>query len=82
MQAVAEEIIGGKGSVDLNAGLLNSLEGRGDDILFLSAWLGIEGQHGDAGIIDAEVALQRGVQQAAFLHELVGGDISSHIFER
>ena len=80
-----EEPVGGEGAEGQHAGLVGLDDRRADDLLLLAAQepavagVGVERQHGDAGLDDAEVLLERAAQRVEVGDDLLardaGGDL-------
>ena len=82
IEVLSEELIGHVGTKHLHTFLHNRVDGRTDNLLLLCSLLGIECQDGDAGVRDAEVALQTLVEDTGLLTDLLGSDGGRHLLQR
>ena len=71
---ITEEVIGDKGTVGLYTSLLKRRNGWGNDILLFRARLGIQGQYGDARILNTEVTLQCRMENGGLLDDTLFSD--------
>ena len=81
MIVACKELLGSVWAKGLNILLLEFGNGRSDDLLFLGTQLWVQGQHGKAGIIDAEIALKAVEENLSLLNNLLDADGLSHLLD-
>ena len=78
---LSEEVVSHKRTEGLYTLFLKLFNSRGNDVLLLAARLRIQPEYGQAGIGDAEVTLQTGVEDAPLVHNLLLSDSLRHILD-